>query len=159
MTDLKTDEWVVGWVGGWTDSYLSFPCAVKDVDHSCGQLLLGPETEGGLQSVAEQQVVGADVLCKLLVLLHWQDDDALVPGFNAHGGHGGLTWNTRESCDWLQVRYTKVYKKHIRSTVYAPVVKYTLTIQLKEQCHFAVSKQREKGDIFFANPHSPVLQV
>jgi len=70
--------------------YLGLARAVQDVHESSSELFFGSQADGGLQSVAEQQVVGADVLCKLFVLLHGEDDDALVPSFDAHRRHRRL---------------------------------------------------------------------
>lgn len=63
-------------------SYLGLASAVKDVNESSSQLLLGSQADGGLQGGAEQQVVGTDVFGELFVLLHGQDDDTLVPCFD-----------------------------------------------------------------------------
>lgn len=61
---VASARWPVG------QSHLGLAGAVQDVDQRGRQLLLGPQADGGLQRVAQQQVVGADVLGKLLVLLH-----------------------------------------------------------------------------------------
>lgn len=70
--------------------YLGFAGAVQDVDERSGELFFSSQADGGFQSVAEQQVVGADVLRKLFVLLHRQDDDTLITSFDSHRRHGRL---------------------------------------------------------------------
>lgn len=71
--------------------YLGFAGAVQDVDERSSELFFSSQADGGFQSVTEQQVVGADVLCKLFVLFHRQDDDTLITSFDSHRRHRRLT--------------------------------------------------------------------
>lgn len=71
--------------------YLGLAGAVQDVYKCSGELLFGSQANGGFQRVAEQQVVGADVLGELFVLLHRQDNDALITSFDPHRWHRRLT--------------------------------------------------------------------
>lgn len=71
--------------------YLGLASAVQDMDERSGELFFSSQADGGFQSVTEQQVVGADVLCKLFILLHRQDDDTLIASFDSHRWHRRLT--------------------------------------------------------------------
>lgn len=78
--------------GHWEEKYgrqshLCLAGAVQDVDQRGSKLLLGPQADGSLQCVAQQKVIGADILGKLFVLLHGEDDDALVACLHPHHGH------------------------------------------------------------------------
>lgn len=50
-----------------------------------GHLLFVFDADDGLQHGAQHAVVVGDELCKLLVLLHWQDGDGLEAGLDADG--------------------------------------------------------------------------
>lgn len=82
-------------------SYLSSPCALKNVHQSTSHLLLIPHADHRFQHRAQHSVVAGNKLCKFFILLHGQDGDGLITGLDPNGRSPRFPFVGCRCADWV----------------------------------------------------------